>query len=378
MRRIWAGLKLIGRWLGPILIALAVYLFIIPPTPFGDVSATVAFLGGVVTAIAALLARGSDHRKRRKWLAFGAMCGLAYFGWSTWESKQGFHTENVSFDNQGARLTGTLYLPDRPNKVPGIVLVHGSGPAPRFINSPIAQHLAQAGYAVLSYDKRGIGDSTGHYGGGTDREICPENFNLLASDASAGMKLLANRPEVRADAIGLFGQSQAGWIVPRVAVLNGKAAFMVLLVGPTTSAQAIVRHEKVRLGLDHTAGHASSLADMLVLFGKGGRDVPEGYTADQAYALAQTKKIAFPCADFDPVIDLGALNIPGLWVLGKEDWIVPYGVTTQSLERLRQLGKPYQYRLIPGAGHTLSGGPKGMVWDTIDTWLARETATKLH
>lgn len=374
MRKIWAGLKFIGRWLGPILIALAVYFFIFPPSPFGDVSAAVAFLGGVATAIAALLARGSDHHKRRKWLALVAVCGLAYFGWSTWESKQGFHTREVSFDNRRARLAGTLYLPDRPGKVPGIVLVHGSGPAPRFINSPIAQHLAQAGYAVLSYDKHGVGDSTGHYGGGTDREICPENFDLLASDASAGMELLANRPEVRTDAIGLFGPSQAGWIVPRAAVLNGNAAFMLLLGGPTTSAQAIVRHEKVRLGL----GHTSSLTDMLVLFGQGGRDVPESYTADQAYALAQTKKIAFPCADFDPVPDLGALNIPGLWVLGKDDWIVPYGVTTKSLESLRKLGKPYQYRLIPGTGHTFSGGPKGMVWDTIDTWLARVTGMKLR
>lgn len=371
MRKVWSGLKFLVRWLGPALLTLAVYLFFFPLTPFGDLAASVALVGGVLTLITALVAFHSGHLSRSNGLAIGAICGLAYFGWSTWDSRRGFHTEEVSFANQGARLAGTLFLPDRAGKVPGIVLVHGSGAAPRFVNSSIAAHLAQAGYAVLSYDKRGVGESTGRYGGGTDREICPENFNLLASDASAGMTFLARRSEVRADAVGLMGQSQGGWITPRAAVLNGKAAFIVLLVGPTTSAQAIVRLEKLRLGLGNPAH--GSLADMFVLLGNGGRDVPDGYTADQAYALAQTKAVPFPCADFDPMPDLSALNVPGLWVLGEDDWIVPKGVTTANLDKLRRQGKRYDYHLIPGAGHSLSGGPRGMLWDTIDTWLARVT-----
>lgn len=372
MRKVWNGMKLVGRWSGPALLGLGVYLYFVPPSPFLDLAAPVALVGAIFAAVAAVMATRSGHRRQRNGLAVAAVLGATYYGWSTWDAMSGFHTEEVSFSNQGARLAGTLYLPDRPGKVPGIVLVHGSGAGPRSSNSTVAWHLAKAGYAVLSYDKRGVGDSTGRYGGGTDREICPENFNLLASDASAGMKLLAGRAEVRADAVGLFGMSQAGWVIPRAAVLNGNAAFVVLLSGPTTSAQSIVRLEKLRLGIGHAPD--GSLSDTLVVQGRGGRDVPKGFTSDQAYALAQTKAIPFPCADFDPTFDLGKLDAPGLWVLGGDDWIVPVGVTTANLDKLRTQGKQYDYRVIPGVTHTLTGAPKNMIWGIVDTWLARATA----
>jgi hypothetical protein len=60
-------------------------------------------------------------------------------------------------------------------------------------------------------------------------------------------------------------------------------------------------------------------------------------------------------------------------VLGGDDWIVPVGVTTANLDKLRKQGKAYDYRVIPGVTHSLSGSPKGMVWNTVDTWLTRVT-----
>ena len=275
----------------------------------------------------------------------------------------------MSFENRGARLVGTLYLPDRPGKVPGIVLVHGSGPMPRVINSGHASYFARRGYAVLSFDKRGVGHSTGRYIGGM-REVCPDNVELLASDASAALSHLARRPEVRADAVGFAGASQAGWIIPKAAVLNGHAAFMLLFVGPTSSTQSIVRLERLRLGPPN--GETPAVAQVVQAFRPGGRDVPAGFTPDQAYSLAQTKPVEFPCADHDPMADLRALNIPGLWILGEQDWIVPVGVTSRNLGLLRTAGKPYQYQKIPGAGHGLMG-QADLIERTIDAWLARTT-----
>ena len=75
--------------------------------------------------------------------------------------------------SDGATLAGTLLLPiwSELEKVPGVVLVSGSGPTDRDGNNAlvpdridllkqIAELLAEAGIASLRYDKRGIGAST--------------------------------------------------------------------------------------------------------------------------------------------------------------------------------------------------------------------------
>ena len=199
MRKIWAGLRFAGRWLGPALIVLAVYLHLFARGPFGDPSGVIAFAGGLFTAIACLFARGPELRRRRPILGLAALAAIAFGGWRYLDEQRGYTAEIVSFDNQGAHLVGTLYRPVRVGKVPGIVLVHGSGPMPRWTYSAFGAHFAKSGYATLIFDKRGIGDSTGQFVGG-DKAICPENFNLLASDASAAISFLAQRPEVRGDA----------------------------------------------------------------------------------------------------------------------------------------------------------------------------------
>ena len=73
----------------------------------------------------------------------------------------------------GIELGGTLMLPGiaASKRVPGVVLIAGSGPTDRDGNNPlvperidllrqVAERLAEAGIASLRYDKRGIGQST--------------------------------------------------------------------------------------------------------------------------------------------------------------------------------------------------------------------------
>ena len=79
-------------------------------------------------------------------------------------------------------------------------------------------HLfAARGFAVLSYDKRGAGKSTGNLGAAS--------FEDLADDAVAVSKFLPARTDIAANQIGFWGQSQGGWIAP----LAG--AFIVCKVG---------------------------------------------------------------------------------------------------------------------------------------------------
>ena len=126
----------------------------------------------------------------------------------------------------------TLDLPSGSGPFPAIVFGHGSGRATRDEARGLASRLVAAGFAVLRYDKRGVGESTGVYEGvgvGNATRV----LGLLADDMAAGVAFLRTRPEIDPRRIGLMGVSQAGWIIPLAAQRAPNVAFMVLVVGPT-------------------------------------------------------------------------------------------------------------------------------------------------
>ena len=73
--------------------------------------------------------------------------------------------ETITFQNGDVTLAGTLDLPAGEGPFPAIVTVHGSPPLTRndIYNLNISHFFVQNGYAVLQYDKRGAGESTGEY-----------------------------------------------------------------------------------------------------------------------------------------------------------------------------------------------------------------------
>ena len=78
-----------------------------------------------------------------------------------------YREEFVSFRNGPVTLSGTLLLPESRGPHPAIVLAHGSGAQDRngyLANIRfMADHLARHGIAVLTFDKRGSGRSTGDW-----------------------------------------------------------------------------------------------------------------------------------------------------------------------------------------------------------------------
>ena len=139
----------------------------------------------------------------------------------------------VRFTCVGAQLAGTLNVPLGRGPFPAVVWVHGAGESARlpYDGAPLVQALVDSGIAVLSYDKRGVGESEG--------ECCPGDygqFNLLAADVDGAVAALRSRPEIDPSRIGLLGASQAGWVVPLAAVRsNGRVAFTALVDAPAVS-----------------------------------------------------------------------------------------------------------------------------------------------
>ncbi len=69
--------------------------------------------------------------------------------------------EEVVFESEGVQLSGSMYIPKDARAA--VVLVHGSDPVPRM--TKLAQSLAKRDLLVLTYDKRGVGESGGVYVG---------------------------------------------------------------------------------------------------------------------------------------------------------------------------------------------------------------------
>lgn len=143
-----------------------------------------------------------------------------------------YAVEEVNFKNKNANiiLSGTLTKPKTEIKATA-VLISGSGPQDRdetlFGHKPfavIADHLTRQGYAVLRYDDRGIGESTGNFFTATSEDF--------ATDVSAAVDYLISRSDLPSDKIGLIGHSEGGMIAPMVASKRDDIAFTILLAGP--------------------------------------------------------------------------------------------------------------------------------------------------
>jgi pimeloyl-ACP methyl ester carboxylesterase len=114
------------------------------------------------------------------------------------------------------------------------VMIHGSGPQDRdgyaSIIAVMADALAAEGRAVLAFDKRGSGGSSGD----GDRA----GFDVLAADAMAAMQFLRSRSDIDPTRVGLAGSSQAGWVAAR-AIELGAQPHDVLLLGAAGSAMTV-------------------------------------------------------------------------------------------------------------------------------------------
>lgn len=154
----------------------------------------------------------------------------------------------------GHKLAGTLTVPnDRSlavdGRLPVVVLVTGSGAQDRdeslFGHRPfavIADALARAGVAVLRYDDRGIGGSTGEH------SLCTSYD--FATDADMATEWLKKQPEIDPRRIGMLGHSEGGMIAPLVAEWQNKGdepehplAFVVLLAAPVEPCAAVLNRQ---------------------------------------------------------------------------------------------------------------------------------------
>jgi len=130
--------------------------------------------------------------------------------------------EIFHFDSGIFNIKAELRKPDGKGPHPLVILVHGDGPAYRRYYSTLKECFLDAGYATLIWDKPGYGESTGKFSKNYLRE---ERAGILV-DAIEQMK---NNPEIDEDRIGVWGISQAGYVIPRAYGKAKNIAFMILV-----------------------------------------------------------------------------------------------------------------------------------------------------
>jgi len=144
-----------------------------------------------------------------------------------------YHSEDVTFPNpeEDITLAGTLTLPSVEGNFPAVVLISGSGAQNRDEevagHQPfliISDHLTKNGVAVLRFDDRGFGKSTGNFNEATTVDF--------ASDVKSAIAYLKTRKEINKTKIGLIGHSEGGIVAPMVASSSQDVSFIVLLAGP--------------------------------------------------------------------------------------------------------------------------------------------------
>ncbi|MDQ7917614.1 alpha/beta fold hydrolase [Mesonia sp. MT50] len=141
--------------------------------------------------------------------------------------------EEVTFENvtDTVILAGTLTKPKDLKNFPTVILITGSGPQNRneelMGHQPflvLSDYLTRNGIAVLRYDDRGVGESTGKFQNSTIFDF--------TEDAKAAVAYLRSRKDIDPKKIVLLGHSEGGLVAPLIASKDKKLGGIVLLAGP--------------------------------------------------------------------------------------------------------------------------------------------------
>jgi dienelactone hydrolase len=148
------------------------------------------------------------------------------------------------------KLPGTLTMPRPQKPVPGVVLVHGSGPGDRdetvFGNKPfrdLAEGLASQGIAVLRYEKR-----TKEHGA---KMVDMRNLTVqeeTVKDAAAAVQLLRAQPGIDPKRVFLLGHSLGGYLMPRILAEAPEAAGGIVLAGTARPLEDVILEQFEYLG----------------------------------------------------------------------------------------------------------------------------------
>jgi hypothetical protein len=267
---------------------------------------------------------------------------------------------NLSIPVEGAVLSARL-TESVDGPAPALVALHGAerGLADWYLYEHLHAVLPQAGIAVLTFDRRGEGGSTGESSRG--------KFTQQAEDALAVIEHLEQVPGIAEGRVGLWGISQGGWVAPLAATLSSRVAFLVLVasVGVTPGEQMrwTAQFQAGRaygddageqagrvwsLVLDWMRGANREPLEAAVAEGKGEEWWPKVFLPDEIPGDEARDEVRDEL-DFDPEPVFAGVKVPTLLFYGDQDEWIPVPESIATWRRVQ--GDDVPVTVIAGTGH---------------------------
>lgn len=281
-------------------------------------------------------------------LAVGTACAIL-FAISLLDFDLSNHNlSEVSFTVENNTLSGTLILPRNVKNPPIALIIHGDGAQDRFSSGaalPLINTLVDAGIGVFTWDKAGVGESTGNW--------LDQTMENRANEALAARQAISDLDTVEMDQIGFLGFSQAGWVLPKVAN-KITPAFTVIVGGAVSWRDQGTYYNRVRMineGLNPNE-ISQILTDRIekndVLFAEK--------TEQTSRAEMNTARLRFVANAYweDSTNDISGMRGPVLAMWGEEDLNVD-AQTDSSIfrEQLSPLAENRSVVTVPNATHGL-------------------------
>jgi uncharacterized protein len=269
-------------------------------------------------------------------------------------------------------LAGTLHRPDGESRAT-VLMVPGSGPSDRDNDvyfPAIRAGMLDRGIAAASFDKRGVGESTGDW-----RDTGPAE---QAADVAAQLACLRAQG-VDPVRLGLFGHSQGGWVVLEVAAADPAVAFVVTNSGPgvTMACQERFATEAHMLAAgapaDAVAG-ALVTQDALMALVRAGADFDavQAAAGDDGHGPGDDAELELVrrWLDHDPRPALERLTCPLLAIFGGQDLVTPVEESIAVLRAARADGRgELEIVTLPDGDHRLHTGEPPALHSAYDTTL---------
>jgi hypothetical protein len=281
------------------------------------------------------------------------------------EPEPRFREEAAAFSNGGVTLAGTLTLPleeagedgasggrkkKRGKKYPAAVILSGSGAQDRDGNTPgsggiqssfyrlMAERLAEAGFAALRFDDRGVG--------GSGSSLKEASLHDLVDDARAALRSLRSRKDVHKKDLTLIGHSEGGILALLLAAEKAPGLSRLVLLGTPSSSLKDVLREQLELVPAGELRDATREAqdELFVLVEKGG---------DAGEFRGQSVNLKWFREHFQtvPAETAKKVKTPVLILHAKHDRQVLRHHANRLYEALEEAGAPVTLRFLDGLDH---------------------------
>ncbi|UCE20882.1 MAG: alpha/beta hydrolase [Candidatus Aminicenantes bacterium] len=264
------------------------------------------------------------------------------------------------------KVVGELRIPSGEGKYPLVIMVHGDGPAYKTYFFTLKKCFLQAGYATLMWDKPGFGQSTGKF---SQAHLRAERAEILL-DAIRHVKC---HPSIDSNRIGVWGISQAGYVIPMAYPKTEDISFMIMVgcAGEDGIHQTayLIRRQLEFEGVTEEEARQAENHFIQIFYAK----TFEGYIkhAKPLYDNPVQRKMGFVSALWDetnwkphspeseafynPIDIIEKITIPVLAFFGEKDTQVDpiQGVEAYKKALTKAGNKNFRVELIPNADHNI-------------------------